>query len=231
MLNLTLPAQAKTLADQPTTNDTSSSNTLANEPANDEFSNVLAREVSEKKNESDKTSTSEVSSSEKMAHSEKTNASEASNNPISSENAPHTVPANEATNTHTAGIASSLPLNNQNYKTQHTVPSIIDTAIPGVEAPPPFALTDLSALIQNKQPTHELGQIQGNTHLASNPFLQQSSTQNPLLNNNIWQPFEAADFTDSGKNLSFYAETNKIILASAGESTLSSLTDSISTPV
>ena len=49
------------------------------------------------------------------------------------------------------------------------------------------------------------------------------------MNNNIWQPFEAADFTDSGKNLSFYAETNKIILASAGESTLSSLTDSIST--
>ncbi len=241
MLNLTLPAQVKTLADQPTTNDTSTSNNRTNEPENDEFSNVLAREVSEKKveserkNDADKASTTEesptsaASSSEKTTHSEKTTVSESSNHAVPSENSPHTVPPNAATNTHTAGIASSLLVSNHNHETQHTIPSIIDTANPGVEAPPPFALTALSAHIQNKQPTDELGQIKGNTHLASNPFLLQNSTQNPLLNNNVWQPLEAADFAVSGKNLSFYAETNKTILASAGESTLSSLTDPTST--
>lgn len=235
MLNLTLPAQVKTLADQPTTNDASSNNARANEPANDEFSNVFAREVSEKKveserkTESDKASTSETSStSEKMTHSEKTTASESSNRPTPSESLPYTSSSNPAANPHITSTASSL--SNQNHKLQHAIPSTIDASNPGVEVPPPFAFTSLSALIQSKQPTHELGQVLGTPHPVSNPLLQQNPTQSSLLNNNIWQPLEAADFAVSGKSLSYYAEANKTIFANAGESTLSSFTDSISTP-
>lgn len=229
MLNLTLPAQVKTIVDQPTTNDASTSNARANEPENDEFSNVLAREISEKKVESEskieseEASTSETSlPSEKMTHSEKATTSEANNSPTPSENSPYASSSKPTANPHIA------LLSNQNHEVQQAIPSIIDATNPGVEVPPPFAFTSLSALIQNKQPTQELGQVMGAAHPVSNPLLQQNPLQNSLLNNNIWQPFEAADFAVSGKNLSYYAEANKTIFANAGESTLSSLTDSVS---
>jgi flagellar hook-length control protein FliK len=266
MLNITLPTQVKTLADQPTTNDASSNHARANAPANEEFSNVLAREVSEKKADSEKkvdsdkkvdsektaipekTADSEKAPApEKTAHSEETIAPETDSNPISSESLSDASSPSLTANSQLANTPGSLLAETQNNEIPQVAPSIIEELSPGIEVTPPIAFAPISVLTQNKQPTQEMSQILGSTHPAtkkplhamgqtldathpsSNFLLQQNQIQNPQLNTNILQKLGTADFAASGKNLSFYAETNKAIFAQTGESALSSLTDSMST--
>ncbi len=246
MLNLTLPTLVNTLADQPSASDASSNHTRTNEPANEEFSNVLAREVSEKKIDSERKTDSEKAATpektttpEKTADSEKTTTPETNNSPIASEGTTDAASPNLTVNPHIA----NAPGSSQNHEIQQATPLVIDELNLGTEVTPPITFAPLSVLTQTiqptqemsqilssiqpdtKKPTHTIGQALGTTHPASNPLLQ----QNPLLNNNLLQTLDTADFAASGKNLSFYAEANKAIFANAGESTLSSFTDSITT--
>ncbi len=235
MLNLTLPTQVKTLADQPSANDASSNNARANEPTNEEFSNVLAREVSEKKGDSNKKADSEKAATpEKTTHSEKAIDPETNNSPIASEDLADAASPNLTVNPHIASTSGNLLPGTQNHEIQQATPLIIGELKPGTEVTPPITFASLSALTQNsiqpdtKKPTHAMGQTLGTTHPASPSLLQQNLMQNPLLNNNLLQTLDTADLAASGRNLSFYAEANKAIFANTGESTLS-FTDSITT--
>ncbi len=204
MLNLALPTQIRPLSDTPTAaTKPDTLNNRADEATDVQFSNVLAREVSEKTNthgtddriEPSKNHDNKESSPIPEPSSEKTIQSQPLDN-ISSLNS-------------NASLNSSALLNNSVIPNNAATLGSITRQRPHTEN----SATSGKKLLFSDKTNHSTLSNQGKQ-------IQNTSGNNTRL------LLEPADFSDSGKNLPFSSETGTNILSSTDEPTIASLPDS-----
>lgn len=220
MLNISAAPQIKSSTDNPIlVNNAESGNTQ--EPATEEFSKVLEREVSETANKRETNNTATTSES-----SEKTNSPE--------DDATTSTTTTDTAGTHNLISRLFFEATNSTYAADQLLPPF-DPTNPDMLTATPIMPMALSTSLQNSLIPQDNKLATGPSPLAGQ-LLQQKLAQATAAENNLtyalddfWQSVEAADSAIDGKFLPFSSEMSDAILANTGETIFSVSNESVST--
>ncbi len=198
----------------------------SNQPKDDQFNNVLEREVTDRKSKSASKNTTDTT--------DKTSEQSTTSAPSETKNTANTDKTDNADNTdNTHANYTSEP---QNPTENNVAPATkqISTVIPitfaendaHAEITAPSVQTVLTAILTPDQPEAPIqntvsGQNQSptSTLFSSQSNSQHDSTQNKQVNSGQWQSLLTTDTENSGKTLPFTAETKQNMLPSKAQHT------------
>lgn len=218
MLNLVNNVQIQIQTKQPITNGNGNDFARPNESEDNQFNNILEREVAEKKSSQ---------ATEPTAN--------AANDTVSEPKETTSTKQDTGDNTDTNGTLNAVNAADSPNDSIQSAPQTINRAIVNqaaqilgaensdIEIMPPLQPTAITVLSSSQLNIHEktlnLGQSTKPTPALSlsQPGTQQNNIMNFLEGNGLWQPLQTADSADSGKILPFSTEANKEILTRLNE--------------
>ncbi|MDR4518739.1 MAG: flagellar hook-length control protein FliK [Nitrosomonas sp.] len=219
MLNLVTTAQTQIQTKQPLTNGNNSDIARSNKLEENQFNNILEREVAEKKSSQtseDTANTANDSVSEsKESTSAKIDTGNKTDNKDAHDTANTTNSANDITQSTPQTISQPIAIQTAQIITAENKSDIAEIQM--------FPLTAMATLSSNqlssheKTPSHGLAAHPTASLLSSQPTTQQSNMTNFLESNRLWQPLQTANSADSGKILPFSTEINKELLTRLSE--------------
>ena len=219
MLNLVTTVQTQIQTKQPLTNGNNSDSTRSNKSEENQFNNILEREVAEKKSSQTSEHTANTADDSISESKETVSTKEDAGNKTDSNNALDTTSTTsfpkDITQSAPQAINQSIAIQTAQITTMENKSDIAEMQSFQLTATPTLSPNPLSS--HEKTPNNGLTTHPSASLLSSQPTTQQGNIMNFLENNRPWQPLQAANSADSGKILPFSAEMNRELLARLSE--------------